>query len=66
MVNGEWAKFYRDSQLAIDRDGTIWHGAFYSEANTRSWRKLDTPSNETQVEALTAALGGILAEYLPA
>jgi hypothetical protein len=31
MLNGEWAKLYRDSQLAIDRDGTIWHGAFHSE-----------------------------------
>jgi hypothetical protein len=66
MPNPEWAKIYKDSQLAIDRDGAIWHGAFSTEKNHRSWHKLDLPSTETEVEALTDVLGAILAKYVPA
>jgi hypothetical protein len=66
MLAGGWEKIFHDSQLAIDRDGTILHGAFSAEKGDRTWSKLDPPANETQVEALTEALGAILAEYVPA
>jgi hypothetical protein len=63
--NPGWMKIYRDSQLAIDRDGTIWHGAFSTEKNNRNWSRLDLPSTEAEVEALTEALGAILAKHIP-
>jgi hypothetical protein len=63
MLSGGWERIFHDSQLAIDRDGTIFHGAFSAEKQRRSWSKLDTPANKTQVEALAETLGAILAEY---
>lgn len=62
--NPRWMRVFPDSQLAIGRDGTIWHGAFSTEKNHRSWSKLDLPSTEAEVEALTEALGAILAKYV--
>jgi hypothetical protein len=65
-LTGGWEKVFRDSQLALDRVGEIFHGAFSAEKGDRTWSRLDPPANETQVEALTEVLGAILAEYVPA
>ena len=63
MLGGGWEYIY-NSQIAIDRDGNLWHGNFPTEKGRSSHGKLAKPINGTQLEALTEALGAILAKYV--